>query len=263
MRVRTLRTLISVIGLAVGLLAAPFAVHAADAALVSRGASESSCYRQVGDHWECVTPGAFCPAAAHGKYGYSEAGATYQCVQDGSYWRWKPAAGSGSPDPTPTPKPTPTPTPTATAKPGKSQCSRAFLPLPDPKCQPGARNPGVTQATISTTICAAGYAAKVRPSASYLSRLKVTQITQYGYGDKNAAHYEEDHLIPLLLGGSPKSVKNLWPQPRYKAGGKTALDKNAVETRLYKAVCAGTVRLAAAQKAIAKDWRTAPAVFGL
>ncbi|WP_405084339.1 hypothetical protein [Microbispora sp. NBC_01389] len=256
---------------------------------MASSASAATCYRQAGDHWECVTPGAFCPAAAHGLYGYSESGAKYQCVQDGSYWRWKPAGSSSGSNPeptptstpkaTPTPKPSPTPTPKPTPKPsskpspkptaspgGKpaaAKCSRAYLPLPDPRCTPGTRNPAVTQATIRTTICGPGFDAKVRPVASYLSALKVRQIAEYGYTDRRPARYQEDHLIPLLLGGSPKSVKNLWPEPMWKVKGRSAADKNAVERRLWKAVCAGDVPLARAQKAIAKDWRTAVRQAGL
>ncbi|GAA0360019.1 hypothetical protein GCM10009530_06660 [Microbispora corallina] len=244
------RSLLSVVIVALGLLVAPFA---AQAGAVAHSAS-ASCYRQVGDHWECVTPGAFCPAAAHGKYGYSEDGDAYRCVQDGSYWRWKPTSTSG---------PAPTPTPSPTAKPVKPACSRAYLPLPDPKCQPGARNPAVTQATIATTVCRAGWVKKIQAPASYTNALRVKQIAQYGHKDTRPSHYQEDALIPLSLGGAPKSVKNLWPEPLYKAGGRTALDKDAVERRLARAVCAGDVRLSAAQKAIAKDWRTALKRLGL
>ncbi|MBP2704929.1 hypothetical protein JOL79_14000 [Microbispora sp. RL4-1S] len=238
------------LALTVGLLTVPLSTGTATAGTASAGSamtdSAASCYRQVGDHWECVTPGAFCPAAAHGRYGHSQDGDTYRCVQDGSYWRWKPAAAAAPPA-------------THTA----AKCSRRFLPLPDPKCQPGARNPAVTQATIKKTICTSGYTARVRPAASYTKAMLVKQLAEYGYPDRRTSRYEEDFLIPLLLGGAPKSTKNLWPEPRYKAGGMTAANKNAVELKLYRAVCSGKVRLAAAQKAIAKDWRTAPAVVGL
>ncbi|GAA4187892.1 hypothetical protein GCM10023074_01040 [Microbispora amethystogenes] len=262
------RSLLFAVAVAIGLFV-PIQTQSA----VASSASVASCYRQVGDHWECVTPGAFCPAAAHGLYGYSESGAKYQCVQDGSYWRWKPAGSSSGSNPepspkptpkaTPTPKPSPKPTTTPGGKPAKAKCSRAYLPLPDPRCTPGTRNPAVTQATIRTTICSPGFDAKTAPTASYLSALKVRQIAEYGYPDRRPARYQEDHLIPLLLGGSPKSVKNLWPEPAWKVKGRSAADKNAVERRLWKAVCAGDVPLARAQKAIAKDWRTAVRQAGL
>ena len=47
------------------------------------------------------------------------------------------------------------------------------------------------------------------------------QIAEYGYADTSTADYEEDHLIPLELGGAPRDPNNLWPEPRY--GNKNAL----------------------------------------
>ncbi|MHB9863606.1 hypothetical protein [Streptomyces sp. YIM S03343] len=144
-----------------------------------------------------------------------------------------------------------------------ASCSQAYLPLQDPACQPGALNSAVTQSTINSTICVSGYSSSIRPSTSYTNALKVKQIAEYGYSDTSTADYEEDHLIPLSLGGSPKSEQNLWPEPRYDAGGSSATDKDTVEYKLYKAVCAGTIKLAPAQKAIAADWTTALEAVGL
>lgn len=144
-----------------------------------------------------------------------------------------------------------------------ASCSQSYLPLPDPSCQPGALNPAVTQATIHSTICVSGYSTSIRPSTSYTNALKVQQIAEYGYSDTSTADYEEDHLINLSLGGSPKSPQNLWPEPRYETGGSTATDKDTVEYKLYKAVCAGTIQLAPAQNAIASDWTTALAAVGI
>jgi hypothetical protein len=34
------------------------------------------------------------------------------------------------------------------------------------------------------------------------------------YGETGSpADYEEDHFIPLELGGAPRNAKNLWPEP--------------------------------------------------
>jgi hypothetical protein len=140
-------------------------------------------------------------------------------------------------------------------------CSQAYLPLPDPSCTPGAYNPDVTQSTIDSTICVSGWTATVRPSTSYTNALKIKQIAQYGYSDTSTADYEEDHQVPLELGGAPKAATNLWPEPRY--GTKTAGNKDAVENKLKKAVCNGTVTLSAARKAIATNWTTALAKLGL
>lgn len=75
--------------------------------------------------------------------------------------------------------------------------------LPDPGLTPGAVNPAITDATIDTTICVRGWTRTVRPPADYTEALKRQQIREYGYADRRLGSYEEDHLIPLDLGGSP------------------------------------------------------------
>jgi hypothetical protein len=144
-------------------------------------------------------------------------------------------------------------------------CSTSYLPLPDPACTPGALNPAVTQGTIGSTICVSGWTATVRPPTSYTNPLKVQQIAEYGYADTSTADYEEDHFIPLELGGAPRDPHNLWPQPHYSTGGSggTAYTKDSVENKLKAAVCRRSVGLAAAQNAIATDWTTALADLGL
>jgi len=127
--------------------------------------------------------------------------------------------------------------------------------LPDPRCTPGVADPRVTQDNIQTTICVSGYTATVRPPSALTDSLKAQQIKEYGYADTNVADYEEDHLIPLELGGHPTDPKNLWPEPR--GGAESASVKDRVENALNKRVCAGTTTLAAAQSAIASDWQTA------
>ncbi|WP_030438256.1 hypothetical protein [Actinoplanes subtropicus] len=153
-----------------------------------------------------------------------------------------------------------------TGSPGAAQaattCSQAYLPLPDPKCQPGVRYSAVTQSNIDETICVSGWTATVRPSTSYTNALKKTQIAQYKYSDTSLSDYEEDHFIPLELGGDPKSEKNLWPEPHYDSNGDGSATKDTVENKLKKMVCAGTVTLKAAQDAIADDWTTALSVVG-
>jgi hypothetical protein len=129
---------------------------------------------------------------------------------------------------------------------------------PDPTLTPGALNPDVTQATISSTICVSGWTATVRPDSSYTDDLKVEQISEYGYEETSTTLYEEDHLIPLELGGAPSDPRNLWPEP-YTAslpdGRSTGANtKDVFETELKKEVCAGSVTLAAAQAEIGDDW---------
>src|SRR5277367_5036528 len=84
---------------------------------------------------------------------------------------------------------------------------------PNPQFTPGATNPDVTQANIHQTVCVSGWTATVRPSVSYTNNLKKEGITQYGYSDPKLKDYEEDHFIPLEIGGNPKDPKNLWPEP--------------------------------------------------
>ncbi|MCZ0991529.1 hypothetical protein [Streptomyces diastatochromogenes] len=142
-----------------------------------------------------------------------------------------------------------------------ASCSQSYLPLPDPVCTPGALNPDVTQDTIDSTICVSGWTATVRPSTSYTNALKKKQIAEYGYSDTSLSDYEEDHFVPLELGGAPKSEENLWPEPH--SGDGTSSEKDSVENKLKKAVCAGDVSLDDAQNAIITDWTTALSSLGL
>lgn len=87
---------------------------------------------------------------------------------------------------------------------------------PNPRLTPGALNPAVRQATIDSTICVRGWTREVRPPESYTEALKFRQMRQYGESDPPSA-YEEDHFIPLELGGAPRNPHNLWPEPRAQA----------------------------------------------
>lgn len=144
-------------------------------------------------------------------------------------------------------------------------CSQSYLPLPDPSCTPGVLNPDVTQDTIDSTICVSGWTSTIRPSTSYTNKLKAQGIIDYGYTDTSMSDYEEDHFVPLELGGSPTDPGNLWPEPHYDTNGSsdTSYTKDGVETKLKNAVCKGTVTLADAQNAIMTDWTTALSSLGL
>lgn len=117
----------------------------------------------------------------------------------------------------------------------------AVAPTP-PVAVPGSLNPLVTQASIATTICRPGWTATVRPPVSYTNQWKATQLAASGWADQNPAHFEEDHIIPLELGGSPRAPSNL--RPELWAAARV---KDAEENRLHAAVCAGSMTLAAAQ----------------
>lgn len=126
--------------------------------------------------------------------------------------------------------------------------------LPDVRLTPGAPDPEVTQENIHRTICVHGWTRTVRPPERYTERLKRRQILQYGYTDHSLRDYEEDHLVPLELGGSPASPENLWPEPRHVVGGWGSHAKDRLENRLRHLVCRGRLSLASARRRIAANW---------
>jgi hypothetical protein len=132
--------------------------------------------------------------------------------------------------------------------------ARAQSSLPDASTTPGAINPAVTQKTIGETICARGWTRMVRPPVQYTEELKRQQIRTFGYHDRRLSQYEEDHLIPLELGGAPADPRNLWPEPRTSPDGWGADRKDELEFALNQLVCAGRLPLREAQRAIATDW---------
>jgi hypothetical protein len=107
---------------------------------------------------------------------------------------------------------------------------------------PGATNPDVTQATLGKTACVPGWSATIRPPVSYTAALKQTQMMALGLPG-TPADYQEDHLISLSLGGAPRSVLNLWPQP-----WRQASRDDRVELALHRAICNGAVLLRDAQR---------------
>ena len=130
--------------------------------------------------------------------------------------------------------------------------------LPNSFATPGAINPAVSQRNIHSTICTPGYTKTIRPPVAYTNNLKIKQLSTRPYSsfqDSNASNFEEDHLIPLELGGSAVDPKNLWPEPY--AGRYGAKLKDKLENRLHLLVCEGTLSLQAAQRAISSDWYNA------
>jgi hypothetical protein len=127
---------------------------------------------------------------------------------------------------------------------------------PIPSITPGAINPEITQENIHETICNPNWSTKSeRPASSYTNRLKREGFDEYNDTDRDMRDYEEDHLIPLEIGGNPSDPKNLWPEPyRTSIPDGGAHDKDKVENYLHEQVCRGAMNLAEAQKAIAADW---------
>ena len=124
--------------------------------------------------------------------------------------------------------------------------------LPNKTLTPGSLNPDVTIYNMKQTICVPNYSDTIRPSTYYTNKLKIKQMNEYGYADKNPKNYEEDHLVPLSIGGHPTDPRNLWPQPRLISDGATK--KDVFERWAHRAVCKGLVDLPTIQNYFANDW---------
>ena len=126
--------------------------------------------------------------------------------------------------------------------------------LPNPQTTPGAINASIDQSNIAQTICAKSYrTGTVRPDVDYTNKLKTQQLAaDSSYSSKNRKLYEEDHLVPLEIGGHPSDPRNLWPE--FWQGKCGAHVKDDLENRLHELVCAGQLGLAEAQGEIATDW---------
>lgn len=133
---------------------------------------------------------------------------------------------------------------------------------PDLNCTPGALNPAVTQASIDSTICRAGWTATVRPPESITEPEKLANMEAYGDGGSGSA-YEYDHDVPLELGGAVNDPRNLWPEPDYSTPSAFYLNpKDRLERALNRLVCDGRMSLSYAQQAIAADWVSADRRYG-
>ena len=133
---------------------------------------------------------------------------------------------------------------------------------PDPACTPGAIQSDITQASIATTICRAGWTATVRAPEAETGKVKKAALLAYGQPATRSKTTELDHFVPLELGGA-NDVRNLWPEPSDEPGHGVANTKDKVENDLNAAVCRGRVPLAAAQQAVAADWTSAERRLGL
>ena len=119
---------------------------------------------------------------------------------------------------------------------------------PDYTPPPGMVDPQVTQSNIASTICMPGYTGTVRPPVKYTNGLKQTQMDARRYTDTDPRDYEEDHWIPLEIGGHPTNPQNLWPQPYANVGPAGAAKvKDTLENALHTAVCGRKMTLHDAQ----------------
>jgi hypothetical protein len=136
------------------------------------------------------------------------------------------------------PPSTQTTTTTNTTTPGST------VVLPNPTITPGAYYVKDRQGTIRKTICKPGWTRTIRPPVGYTNMLKLQQMPLYELGGSPLL-YEEDHLIPLELGGAPRNPKNLWPEPRTQA-----TKSDPLETWLKRQVCTRLLTLAKARATI-------------
>lgn len=123
--------------------------------------------------------------------------------------------------------------------------------LPDPARAPGVVNPAVTPATLAATICVPGWTATVRPPTSYTDRLR-NGLTPPG---RKPLDGELDHRLSIEDGGAPADPRNLWWMAYADRYG--ARVKDVLETKLSRAVCAGTISLDEARAALLGNWLTA------
>jgi hypothetical protein len=131
---------------------------------------------------------------------------------------------------------------------------RGLYSRPDARCTPGAVNPAVTQATISSTICRSGWTSTVRPAESITEPEKLASMAAYNVRG-SASAYEYDHDVPLELGGAVNDPRNLWPEPDYATRSGFYLNpKDRLENVLKRMVCRGAMTLAQAQRLIASNW---------
>ena len=127
---------------------------------------------------------------------------------------------------------------------------------PDRRCSPGAIYGKLTKAVI----CSPGF----RTSAIRNVPESVKFAVEREYGMK-PGHYgsalEIDHIVSLELGGS-NDIANLFPEKLNARPGFRLKDR--LENRLHTMVCAGSIGLRAAQRAIAANWQGLyERVFGL
>lgn len=112
---------------------------------------------------------------------------------------------------------------------------------------PGKLNPDVNQSNLASTVCVPNWTKTVRPPASRTNLLKKQQMKDWKIVG-TPQDYEEDHCVPLALGGHPTSPDNLWPQ---KWTGKcNARVKDALENRLHRSLCKGEITLPEAQEKV-------------
>ena len=107
-------------------------------------------------------------------------------------------------------------------------------------------NPRVTQNNIQTAVCRRGWTRTVHPSRNVTDAIKRNLVADRRVSPRD---YELDHIVPLDLGGAPRS-----PQSDAPVAGRRVRCPH-VRTILSANSCAGDLTLKGAQHEIATDWR--------
>jgi hypothetical protein len=254
-------------GRKIGLIATTMALALLGFALagaVAHGASshQSGCHSQrtcPSDHhtyvwtdlttglmWDCAEPGASEYDATRDTTVIVYEGLTYYCRSASTGTTTASTSTATTATETTSTSTAATTTTTTTTSTTTTTLPEPQLVLPDPTITPGALNPKVRQATIRKTICKSGWTKTIRPPTSYTNALKIQQMILYGETG-SPSEYEEDHFIPLELGGAPRNPKNLWPEPHAQSRKSDPL-----ENKLKRQVCKGVMKLTKARTAIRK-----------
>ena len=113
--------------------------------------------------------------------------------------------------------------------------------------------PGLTRPLSLHTVCTTRWGRDRRHVTEAMRR---QVFKAYGIPYSRHAQYELDHLIPRSLAGAD-DVLNLWPQPL----GEATHEKDPLEVKLGKLVCAGSLKLEDAQEAIRSNWPAAHRLY--
>ena len=109
--------------------------------------------------------------------------------------------------------------------------------------------PGKAQKATKEQVCAADFASSVKPAK------EGDTLDVYGsYAIRPDSGRELVQLIPSSLGGT-NDKENLWPLANSREFGPA--QKKALDDRLHKMVCDGSIELKAAQDALKKNWMDA------
>lgn len=127
--------------------------------------------------------------------------------------------------------------------------------IPDPKLTLGAiASTSLAEVCQSDGLPGSAYSRKHRSHHNEAAR--GADFARYGIPWAERGRYEDDHLVPLCLGGADTAA-NRWPEPLKGEWG--AYRKDELESYACKMVCAGRIGLREAQSwfLTPADWRAA------